>query len=111
MAYSVAWCGVAQFAGPVGSSARVGQGTGSPGLGAAESGTPEPNRGNMRQISGASGNSVGLRVEVKTAAVEVDGGLEVVPVAVAACRDADGLDARVEPLGTRTGDPVVKEGE
>jgi hypothetical protein len=42
---------------------------------------------------GASGNSVGLRVEVKSAAMEVDGGLEVVPVAVAACRDADGLDA------------------
>ena len=41
---------------------------------------------------GASGNSVGLRVEVEAAAVEVDGGLEVVPVAVAACRDADGLD-------------------
>ncbi len=36
---------------------------------------------------------VGLRVEVKAAAVEVDGGLEVVSVAVAACGDADGLDA------------------
>jgi catechol 2,3-dioxygenase-like lactoylglutathione lyase family enzyme len=44
-------------------------------------------------IIGASGKSVGLRVEVEAAAVEVDGGLEVVPVAVAACRDADGLDA------------------
>jgi hypothetical protein len=44
-------------------------------------------------ISGASGKSVGLRVEVEAATVEVDGGLEVVPVAVAACRDADGLDA------------------
>ncbi len=34
---------------------------------------------------GSSGNSVGLRVKVKTAEMEVNGGLEVLPVAVSAC--------------------------
>ena len=34
---------------------------------------------------GASGKSVGLRVELKPAAVEVDGRLEVLPVAESAC--------------------------
>jgi hypothetical protein len=34
---------------------------------------------------GASGFSVGLRVELKPAAVEVDGRLEVLPVAESAC--------------------------
>lgn len=36
-------------------------------------------------FQGASGNSVGLRVELKPAAVEVDGRLEVLPVAESAC--------------------------
>ncbi len=39
-----------------------------------------------RRVSliGASGKSVGLRVEVESAEVEVDGGLEVLPVAIPA---------------------------
>ena len=42
---------------------------------------------------GASGYSVGLRVEVEAAEMEVDGGLEVLPVAVAAGGNPDGLYA------------------
>ena len=42
---------------------------------------------------GASGKSVGLRVEVEPAEMEEDGGLEVLPVAVTACRYADRLDS------------------
>ena len=48
---------------------------------------------NYRRKLGSSGKSVGLWVELEPAAVEVDGGLEVFPVAVAAGGDPDRLDA------------------
>lgn len=55
----------------------------------------ERGRGNraLPSTKGSSGNSVGLRVELQSSAVEPDGGLEVLPVAVAACGDSDRLDA------------------
>jgi hypothetical protein len=49
-------------------------------------------------------------VEVESAEVEVDGGLEVVAVAVAAGGDADGLDARVETFGGGASEAVGEEG-
>src|SRR6266487_502393 len=62
-------------------------------------------------LLGSSGNSVGLWVELKPATVEVDGGFEVVPVAVAAGGDPDGLDAGVEAFRAGVGDPVGEVGQ
>src|SRR6266446_6754504 len=50
-------------------------------------------------------------VEVQAAAVEVDGGLEVLPVPVAAGRVPDPLDLGIQALGGRVGDPVPQVGE
>src|SRR6266536_2830191 len=64
-----------------------------------------------RSKLGSSGNSVGLWVELNPATVEVDGGFEVVPVAVAAGGDPDGLDAGVEAFRAGVGDPVGEVGQ
>ena len=53
---------------------------------------------------------MGSRVEIKTSAVEVDGGLEMLPVAKAVGHLLDGLDLGVEALTGGVGDAVGKEG-
>src|SRR5436190_7544324 len=50
-------------------------------------------------------------VEVEAPAVEVDRGLEVLPVAEATGGVAEPLDLRVQALGRRVGDPVAQVGE
>src|SRR2546427_7401213 len=50
-------------------------------------------------------------VKVEAAAVEVDRGLEVLPVAEAAGGVPDPLDLRIQALGGRVGDPVAEVGE
>ena len=45
-----------------------------------------------------------VRVEIKIAEVEVDGVVESLPIAVAACHSLDPLDLRVQPLAPRVGD-------
>src|SRR5680860_964232 len=51
------------------------------------------------------------RVELQSAEVEVDRGLEVFPVAVAAGGDADRLDAGVQAFGAGVGDRVGEVGQ
>src|SRR5437899_2421260 len=50
-------------------------------------------------------------VEVEAPAVEVDRGLEVLPVAETAGGVPDPLDLRVQAFGRRVGDPVAQVGE
>src|SRR5438552_5410100 len=50
-------------------------------------------------------------VKVEAAAVEVDRGLEVLPVAEAAGGVPDPLDLRIQALGCRVGDPAAEVGE
>src|SRR5438132_6787772 len=50
-------------------------------------------------------------VEVEAPAVEVDRGLEVLPVAETASGVPDPLDLRVQAFGRRVGDPVAQVGE
>src|SRR5213592_1001784 len=50
-------------------------------------------------------------VKVEAAAVEVDRGLEVLPVAETAGGVPDPLDLRVQVFGRRVGDPVAQVGE
>src|ERR1043165_945335 len=54
--------------------------------------------------SGSSGFSVGERIEVKSAVVEIDGGFEVLEVAVAMSDALDLFDATVEGFGLGVGD-------
>src|SRR5262245_26341505 len=63
------------------------------------------------KIIGSSGNSVGDRVKVETAAVEVDRGLEVLPVAIAIGALLDRLDLGVQPLTDSVGNPMAEVGQ
>ena len=51
------------------------------------------------------------RMAVQAAAEEVDGGLEVLPVAVTARPALDGHDLAVESLGRAVGDPMPAKGQ
>src|SRR4051812_13547879 len=62
-------------------------------------------------LVGSSGFDMGRRVEVETAAVEVDRELEVMLIPKAVGALLDGLDLRVEPLGDGVGHPVREVGE
>src|SRR5664279_3498276 len=66
--------------------------------------------GRFRDFSGLVVSWCG-GVELQSTEVEVDRGLEVLSVAVAACGDADGLDAVVEAFGAGVGDPVGEVGQ
>src|SRR6266852_5977054 len=59
---------------------------------------------------GSSGNSVGHRVEIEAAAVEVDGGLEVLAIAEPVGALLDRLDLGVEAFAHGVGDPVGEVG-
>ena len=52
-----------------------------------------------------------FRIEVQAAAEEVDGGLEVLPVPVAARPALDGHDLAVEAFGRAVGDPMPAKGQ
>ena len=55
--------------------------------------TVDGNVGRSVSTKGASGYSVGLGIKGQSAEVKVDGGFEVLAVAVATCGNADRLDA------------------
>src|SRR6266545_490388 len=66
-------------------------------------------RATWASVFGSSGFSVGNRVEIESATVEVDGRLEVLSVAEAVGHFLDGLNLRVEALTDRVRDAVSEE--
>ena len=67
-------------------------------------------RGSFRVFRGYPGSGLS-GIEVQAAAEKVDGGLEVLPVAVTARPALDGHDLAVESLGRAVGDPMPAKGQ